>query len=425
DVQATIDADRRKYFAAKRAEEIKNKPPTKAQQKSFMCTYMKNMKGFKQKNFKGKSFDNIKKIFDRVYKRVNTFLDMDTENVEESLKKTQAKGSSKRAGQELEQESTKKQKLGEQEQAKVADDGTAELKRCLEIVLEDDDDVAIKATSLSSKSHTIVDYKVYIERKKSYFKIIRAYGNSQNYLTFGIMFKNFNREDLEFLRSIVKERFKKKKPVEDMDNLLFQNLMTMFEPHVKDIIWKYQQRAVKVNNWKLFDSCGVYCVTTKTMVYYLLVEKMYPFTNSILHQLWLDVRLQVDYEGRIVGFKGLYGITTAKLVRLVYKVTAVFNKVNAAKSRVITAVRVSTAGSIKWLEDQDMRAKELEIYSLGSTSSLGAQLRRQQDDMINKINILWKVFSKKLDDTSTCDTARNFMAHLNVETTDQNKKEEL
>nr|GEU45141.1 hypothetical protein [Tanacetum cinerariifolium] len=265
DVQATIDADRRKYFAAKRAEEIKNKPP-------------------------------IKKIFDKVYNRVNTFVDMDTENVEESLKKTQAERSSKRAGQELELESTKKQKLAEQEQAKVANDDTAELKRCLEIVSEDDDTVAIEATPVSSKSPIIVDYKIYREGKKSYFKIIRADGNSQNYLTFGTMFKNFNREDLEVLRSIVKKRFKKTKPVDDMDNLLFQTLKTMFDPHVEDIIWKYQQGVVKVNYWKHFDSCGVYCVTTKTMVYYLLVEKMYPCTNSTLHQLWSDVRLQVDYE---------------------------------------------------------------------------------------------------------------------------------
>ncbi|GKG35737.1 hypothetical protein Tco_0440891, partial [Tanacetum coccineum] len=36
DVQAIIDAGRRKYFAAKRAEEIRNKPPKKAQQKSLM-----------------------------------------------------------------------------------------------------------------------------------------------------------------------------------------------------------------------------------------------------------------------------------------------------------------------------------------------------------------------------------------------------
>nr|GEY71258.1 hypothetical protein [Tanacetum cinerariifolium] len=67
-----------------------------------------------------------------------------------------------------------------------------ELKRCLEIVLEDDDDVAIEATPISSKSPTIVDYKIYGEGKKSYFKITKADGNSQNYLTFGTMFKNFN-----------------------------------------------------------------------------------------------------------------------------------------------------------------------------------------------------------------------------------------
>nr|GEW21972.1 hypothetical protein [Tanacetum cinerariifolium] len=191
---------RKKYFAIKISEEIKNKPPTKPQQKSLMCIYMKNIKGFKQNDFKGKSFDDIKKMFDKVYKRVNTFMDMNTENVEESLKKTQAvtqaevtKDSSKRAAQGLEQESAKKQKLNKQEQAKVADDDIAELKRCLEIVFEDDDDVAIEATPLSSKSPTIVDYKIYKEGKKSYFKIIRAYGNSQNYLTFGTMFKNFNR----------------------------------------------------------------------------------------------------------------------------------------------------------------------------------------------------------------------------------------
>nr|GFC79553.1 hypothetical protein [Tanacetum cinerariifolium] len=86
-------------------------------------------------------------------------------------------------------------------------------------VSEDDDDVAIEATPLSSKSPTIVDYKIYREWKKSYFKIIRANGNSQNYLTFGTMFKNFNSEDLEVLESIVKERFKKIKPVDDMKNL--------------------------------------------------------------------------------------------------------------------------------------------------------------------------------------------------------------
>ncbi|GKE70047.1 hypothetical protein Tco_1528119 [Tanacetum coccineum] len=32
---------RRKHFAAKRAEEKRNRPPTKSQQRSIMCTYLK------------------------------------------------------------------------------------------------------------------------------------------------------------------------------------------------------------------------------------------------------------------------------------------------------------------------------------------------------------------------------------------------
>nr|GEU54171.1 hypothetical protein [Tanacetum cinerariifolium] len=112
--------------------------------------------------------------------------------VKEWSKKTQAKvteASSKRAGDELEQESAKRQKLEKE-------NDYAKLKRCLEIVLEDDDDVTIKATPLSSKYPTIVDYKIYKEGKKSYFKIIMTDGNSQSYLTFRKMFKNFNRDDL-------------------------------------------------------------------------------------------------------------------------------------------------------------------------------------------------------------------------------------
>ncbi|GKA20579.1 retrovirus-related pol polyprotein from transposon TNT 1-94 [Tanacetum coccineum] len=77
---------RRKYFAAKRDEENKNKPPTKTQQRSLMCTYLKNMEGYKHKDFKGKSFDAIKKMFDKAYKRVNTFVAMDSKVVNNALR---------------------------------------------------------------------------------------------------------------------------------------------------------------------------------------------------------------------------------------------------------------------------------------------------------------------------------------------------
>ncbi|GKB33402.1 hypothetical protein Tco_0872803 [Tanacetum coccineum] len=265
-----------------------------------MCTYLKNMEGWKPKSLKNKSFANIQELFDKAMKRVNTFVDYrtelveesfnkaETELVEESSKKAEAEiaheSSLKRAGEELEQESSKKQKLEEDKEFK-------ELKQCLEIVPADGDDVTIDATPLSTESPTIVDYKIYKEGKKNYFQIIRADGNSQLYLTFGKMLKNFDIEDLEVLWSIVKVRFKKTKPVNYMDNLLLLNLKTVYDHHVKYNIWKNQQGLVIVLNWKLYDSCGVRCVTMQSMLFYLLVEKMYPLTNHTLHQIFNDVKL--------------------------------------------------------------------------------------------------------------------------------------
>ncbi|GKA01629.1 hypothetical protein Tco_0674294 [Tanacetum coccineum] len=67
-----------------------------------MCTYLKNMEGYKLKDLKSKDFDSIQEIFDRAFKRVNTFEDFRTELVE--LKE-------KRAREELMQENAKKQKV--------------------------------------------------------------------------------------------------------------------------------------------------------------------------------------------------------------------------------------------------------------------------------------------------------------------------
>ncbi|GKD31061.1 hypothetical protein Tco_1241839 [Tanacetum coccineum] len=72
----------RKFFAAKRAEEKRNIPPTKAQQRSIKYTYLKNMKGWKPKDLKTKSFANVQELFDKAMKMVNTFVDFRTELVE-------------------------------------------------------------------------------------------------------------------------------------------------------------------------------------------------------------------------------------------------------------------------------------------------------------------------------------------------------
>ncbi|GJZ66043.1 hypothetical protein Tco_0622739 [Tanacetum coccineum] len=70
-----------------------------------MSTYLKNMTGYKHNQLKNKSFDDIQKLFDKAMKRVNTFVDMDTELVEGSKVRAEAEiaqeSSSKRAARSL------------------------------------------------------------------------------------------------------------------------------------------------------------------------------------------------------------------------------------------------------------------------------------------------------------------------------------
>ncbi|GJT83848.1 hypothetical protein Tco_1058190 [Tanacetum coccineum] len=167
---------RRKHFATKRAEEKRNKPPTKAQQRKIMCTYLKNMEGYKLKDLKLKEFDSIQEMFDKAFKRVNTFEDFRTELV---------KGKEKRPGTELVQDITKEAKEG----------------------------------------------------RKSYNQIMRADGKSQIYMFFSQMLKSFDREDLKDLYKLVKAKYESTRPVEDLDLLLWGDLKTMFEPHVEDKIY--------------------------------------------------------------------------------------------------------------------------------------------------------------------------------------------
>ncbi|GJV41268.1 hypothetical protein Tco_1419708 [Tanacetum coccineum] len=69
---------RNNHFTRLRAEEQRRKPPTKAQKRSQMSTYLKHMAGYKQNQLKNKNYDEIQKLFDKAMRRVNMFVDMDT-----------------------------------------------------------------------------------------------------------------------------------------------------------------------------------------------------------------------------------------------------------------------------------------------------------------------------------------------------------
>ncbi|GJW70410.1 hypothetical protein Tco_0127327 [Tanacetum coccineum] len=186
DIQAKIEADHElaQRLQAEEQEELSIKEKAKLfqqlleQRRKHFATKRKKLK-----DLKNKSFDSIQKMFDKAFKRVNTFVDFREDLVE---------GSSKRAREELEQESTKKQKVDE-------DKDTTELQSLMEVI-SGEEEVAIDAVPLATKSPSIIDWKIYKEGKKSYYyQIVRADGKSQMYRVFNQMLKSFTREDLEDL----------------------------------------------------------------------------------------------------------------------------------------------------------------------------------------------------------------------------------
>ncbi|GJX83822.1 putative ribonuclease H-like domain-containing protein, partial [Tanacetum coccineum] len=97
---------RKKHFARLRAEERRRKPPTKAQKRNQMCTYLKNMVGFTHNQLKKKSFDEVQKAFDKTMSWIDSFVPIYSKVVKGSKDRaegseTRAEGSSKRAREDL------------------------------------------------------------------------------------------------------------------------------------------------------------------------------------------------------------------------------------------------------------------------------------------------------------------------------------
>ncbi|GKC24903.1 hypothetical protein Tco_1027053, partial [Tanacetum coccineum] len=178
---------------------------------------------------RGYSFDEIKSLFEETMKRVNTFTPMDSD-VDKTFPKIVAGSSKRDAKEELGQESSKRQKIGESsQQAKEPDElSQEELQQLMIIVFED-------------------------------------------------MLKTFDRDDLVKLWSLVQEMFNSTEPIKDKEIEIWVELKRLFEPNADDELWMSQKHIHDIT-WRLYDTCGVHHVSIKDgMDIYMLVEREYPF----------------------------------------------------------------------------------------------------------------------------------------------------
>nr|GEY34584.1 hypothetical protein [Tanacetum cinerariifolium] len=164
-----------------RYQALKRKHVTEVQSRKNMMVYLKNMAGFKMDFFKGMTYTDIRLMFEKHFNSIWAFMEKGKKEIEEE--------DGKRKSDNLEQQAAKKQKIDEEV--------------------------------------PVVDYQIHTEHNKPYYKIIRADGTQQLFLSFISLLRNFDREDLEMMWKIVQERFESSKPKNFTDDFLLNALKTM------------------------------------------------------------------------------------------------------------------------------------------------------------------------------------------------------
>ncbi|GJY57968.1 hypothetical protein Tco_0457860 [Tanacetum coccineum] len=222
-------------FKLMNTEERRNKPLTQAQHRTYMSNYIKHMGSHTLQQLRGYSFDEIKALFETTMRRVSTFVPIDREN-DKAVPELAGESLKKHAEEKLDQEISKRQKIGETS-------GLAEESR--------DKD----ANELSQE-------EIYTEGTRKYWKIIRVGNHTEVYHFFDDMLKAFDRDDLVMLWSLVKEKFNSIEPTNDKERHIWVELKRLFEPDAEDELWKLQKHIHDLT-WKLYDSCRVHHVSTK------------------------------------------------------------------------------------------------------------------------------------------------------------------
>ncbi|GJT48059.1 hypothetical protein Tco_0974216 [Tanacetum coccineum] len=85
-------AAQRKFRAAQRAVEIKSKPPTKTQLRNMMITYLKNMGKFNHNQLKGKSYEELQRLYEREQKWIHDFVPMDSKKEDKKSVEPESEG---------------------------------------------------------------------------------------------------------------------------------------------------------------------------------------------------------------------------------------------------------------------------------------------------------------------------------------------
>nr|GEU70729.1 hypothetical protein [Tanacetum cinerariifolium] len=199
----------------------------------------------------------------------------------------------KRQGLKIDQGSSKRMKTSKSVSEDVSEE---ELKGMMQLVpLEE---VYVEALQVK---HPIIDWEIHSEGKREYWKIIRLGGHTAVYQFFVDMLKQFDREDLHQLWTLVKETFSNRQTTKDKEKELWVELKRLFELDFEDQLWTHNQAFMHDPlDWKSYDTCGVHHVSTKDQEIFMLVKRDYPLRRR-LATVMICNKLQVEQYSQMVN----------------------------------------------------------------------------------------------------------------------------
>nr|GEV05994.1 hypothetical protein [Tanacetum cinerariifolium] len=248
--------------------------------REYYMAMIRNNLGWKVKDFKGLSFEEIEAKFTEVRKQVEDFIPIGSKEEAERLK---------RKGLNLEKENVKKQKSSEEapEMEEPTEEITKEkMKELMQLVLVED--VYVQALQVK---HPIIDWKVHTEGQRSYWQIIRP-------------------------------------ATSEKEMELWVELKRLYEPDPEDQLWTLTQNFMHAPvEWKLYDLSGVHHLTAKDKEIFMLVEKDYPLRKG-LALVMISYKLQVKN----------YSQMAEDLIRKIYNIANTPRRIEMPLPEVCTTI---------------------------------------------------------------------------------------
>nr|GEX51431.1 hypothetical protein [Tanacetum cinerariifolium] len=157
-----------------------NKPATKTERRNIYISILRSNAGWKAKDFKGMTFEQIKEKFIPVWEKMQDFMPMNSKLESERLKRPRI---------QLDRERIKK----------------------------------LKTTKASGQ--------------RKCCKIIKVENHTEIYQIFKDILKKFDRDDMDKLWSLVKETCSTTEVTDEKEKELWVELKRLYEPDSKDLLW--------------------------------------------------------------------------------------------------------------------------------------------------------------------------------------------